>query len=69
MLIVMCTVCDVDSVFKELGVSNDTSEIILYDNSGLVSFVSLFIFPIGNPVRFCVCFMDDDCSWRRGCGS
>jgi len=28
---------DVYSVFKELGVSNDTSEIILYDNSGLLA--------------------------------
>ena len=27
---------EVYSVFKALGVSNDTSEIILYDNSGLV---------------------------------
>jgi len=28
---------DVYSVFKELGVDNDTSEIILYDNSGLLA--------------------------------
>ena len=32
---------EVYSVFKSLGVSNDTSEIILYDNSGLVCCVDI----------------------------
>ena len=34
---------EVYKVFKSLGVSNDTSEIILYDNSGLVKSISHLI--------------------------
>lgn len=50
---------DVYSVFKELGVSNDTSEIILYDNSGLVIIYILFSIFISSTrslptsLRFC----------------
>ena len=60
---------EVYSVFKGLGVNNDTSEIILYDNSGLVKLSTNYYFVYMVNLRKCDYFVMDIYSWLVVYGS